>query len=201
MIEHEARAQLSAGFFIGSIAASYLAPMDDELRQIGKLGKPWGHQGELTVQLDACEVEDLAPSGWLFVDIDGQKVPFRYASLRETGRAGVLMKFEDLDDPQRVGFLVGHTIHATPEVFSDDALTTPAPDDLIGLRVLDEVYGDLGEVVAMDGTDRNPVMVIKQGDQEVLVPLADELIVHFDQADHKLHVRTPPGLIEMYRKQ
>ncbi|MDX9751009.1 MAG: hypothetical protein RBT71_08020 [Flavobacteriales bacterium] len=166
------------------------------LRPIGKLGKPWGNQGELTLQLDAAtDRDDLDAPGWLFVDIDGQHVPFHYAALREKGGAGTLVRFDDLDDPQRAAFLVGRTIL----VPAGDTGPRPAPDGIVGLRVHDEVHGDLGEVVALEGTDRNPVMLVRLGEQEVMVPLADELVTGFDPAAGVLQVRTPPGLVEMYR--
>lgn len=172
--------------------------MDRPLHAIGRIGKPWGHQGELTLQLDGVEPDQLPPNGWLFVELDGQQVPFRYDRLRDKGRIGVLVKFHELDDPQHTGFLVGSTILVESSTLPPKE-STPPVDELIGVQVHDEVYGNLGQVSAIEGTDENPVLVVHQATQEVLVPLAADLIVDFDQERKILHVRTPPGLVDMYR--
>lgn len=171
----------------------------DSLHRIGKLGKPWGHKGELTVQLETMGPDELAHAGALFVDIEGQKVPFFFTSLREQGRAGVLVKFDDFDDPQAAAILVGRDLYAPPGLLADGSDESWDPEDCVGMLVTDEVHGELGEVTEIGGTDDNPVLVILHGEREVLVPLADELIVGMDPEENVLVVRTPPGLIELYR--
>ncbi len=171
----------------------------ESLQRIGRLGKPWGHRGELTVHLENCDLEDLVPEGALFVDIEGQKVPFFYTHLRDQGKAGVLVKFDEMADPQSAGILVGRDIYAPPGHLADGSDESWDPEEFIGIVVRDEEHGELGEVTAIEGTDRNPVLVILHGDQEVMVPLVEDLILDLDLEERTMLVRTPPGLIEMYR--
>lgn len=170
----------------------------ERLQRIGKLGKPWGHQGDLTVHLDTVEVDDLSEAECLFVDIDGQKVPFFFSKLQDKGR-DVLVKFDDFHDPQAASILVGRDLYAPPGLLVADGDEHWDPATLIGMQVADEVHGELGEVVALDGTEEHPVLVIRNGEEEVLVPLADELVVGIDAEQGHLVVRTPPGLLELYR--
>ena len=171
----------------------------ESLHRIGRLGKPWGHRGELTVHLENCDLDDLVHAGCLFVDIDGQKVPFFFSDLHDKGRVGVLVKFEDFNDPASASILVGNDLFAPPGLLADGSDESWDPEEFIGLLVRDEEHGELGEVVGMEGTDRNPVLVIQQGGQEVMVPIADDIILGIDPEDRSLLVRTPPGLIELYR--
>ena len=171
----------------------------ESLQRIGRLGKPWGHRGELTVHLENCDLEDLVPEGALFVDIEGQKVPFFYTHLRDQGKAGVLVKFDEMADPQSAGILVGRDIYAPPGHLADGSDESWDPEEFIGIVVRDEEHGELGEVTAIEGTDLNPVLVILHGDQEVMVPLVEDLILDLDLEERTMLVRTPPGLIEMYR--
>ncbi|MCC6939921.1 MAG: hypothetical protein IT226_17025, partial [Flavobacteriales bacterium] len=90
----------------------------DSLHLIGRLGKPWGHQGELTVHLDSVDLEDIIHAGSLFVDIEGQKVPFFFSRLHDKGR-DILVKFDDFDDPQSASVLVGRDIYAPPGLLAD----------------------------------------------------------------------------------
>ncbi|HMU14540.1 MAG: 16S rRNA processing protein RimM [Bacteroidetes bacterium] len=170
----------------------------DSLRYLGRLGRPWGHRGELTVHLENVELDDITHAGSLFVDIEGQRVPFFFSRLYEKGR-DTLIQFDDLHDPQSASILVGRDIYAPPGHMADGSDESWDPDEFIGLLVRDEKHGDLGEVTAIEGTDRNPVLVILRGEQEVMVPLADEMIVDLDMEERSLVIRTPDGLIDLYR--
>lgn len=170
----------------------------DSLHHIGRLGKPWGHHGELTVHLEEVDADDLVHAGSLFVDIEGQKIPFFFSKLYEKGR-DVLIKFDDFDDPQTASTLVGRELYAPPGHLSDASDESWDPEEFIGLIVRDEKHGDLGEVTAIEGTPKNPVLVILHGEQEVMVPLVDEMIVDMDLEERSLLIRTPEGLIDLYR--
>ena len=170
----------------------------DSLHRIGRIGKPWGHQGELTVHLDDVDLDDLAHAGSLFVDIEGQKVPFFFSRLHDKGR-DVLVKFDDFDDPQSASMLVGRDLYAPPGLLADGSDESWDPEEFVGMLVRDEEHGDLGEVTGIDGTEKNPVLVILSSQGEVMVPVADEMILGVDPEENVLLVRTPPGLIDLYR--
>ncbi|WKZ67625.1 MAG: ribosome maturation factor RimM [Flavobacteriales bacterium] len=171
----------------------------ESLHRIGRIGKPWGHQGELTVHLEGVDLDDLVHAGSLFVDIEGQKVPFFFSRLHDKGRE-LLVKFDDFDDPQSASILVGRDLYAPPGLLADGSDESWDPEEFIGLLVRDEAHGELGEVTAIEGSDRNPVLVILRGEQEVMVPLTAEMIVSVDPEERSMVVRTPPGLIALYRE-
>jgi len=170
----------------------------ESLHRIGKLGKPWGYKGELTVHLEDCDLDDLVHEGVLFVGIEGQKIPFFFSKLHEKGN-DTLVKFEDFDDPQTAGILVGRDLYAPPGLLADGSDESWDPEEFIGMIVQDEEHGDLGEVIGIEGTAKNPVLSILRGEQEVMVPLVDELILGIDPETNTLLVRTPEGLIALYR--
>ena len=63
-----------------------------------------GALGELRLHLEAMSPEEIEDHGSLFVDIEGQQVPFFFTSIREHGREGTLIKFDEIDDPRRPPF-------------------------------------------------------------------------------------------------
>ncbi len=170
----------------------------DSLHHLGRLGKPWGHQGEISIHLQGVEPGDIKDLGVLFVEIDGQKVPFFFTRLYDKGRE-TLVKFDDFADPQAASILTGCEVFAPPGHLVDASDESWDPEEFIGLLVMDEEHGALGEVTAIEGTDDNPVLVILKGEQEVMVPLVDEMIVGLDAEEGFLVVRTPPGLVDLYR--
>lgn len=168
----------------------------DSLHRIGRVGKPWGHQGELTVHLEDVDPEDLVHAGSLFVDIEGQKVPFAFSRLHDKG-SDVLVKFDDFDDPQSAQILVGCDLYAPPGLLADGSDESWDPEEFIDMLVRDEEHGELGIVTSIEGTDKNPVLVVLHGEEEVLIPVTDEMILGVDPEENVLLVRTPPGLIEL----
>ncbi|HEY0977349.1 MAG TPA: ribosome maturation factor RimM [Flavobacteriales bacterium] len=171
----------------------------DSLHRIGRLGKPWGHQGELTLHLEGVDPEDIIHHGALFVAIDGQRVPFFFTKLYDKGRE-TLIKFDEFADPQAAGILVGCEVFAPPGHLVDGSDESWDPEEFVGLLVKDEEHGELGEVVAIEGTDTNLLLVVLQGEREILVPLVDEMIVGIDPEEGFLIVRTPEGLIDLNTK-
>ena len=174
------------------------------LHRIGRLGKPWGHRGELTLYLEDSGLEEVLALGVLFAGLDGQRVPFHVSHFREHPRTGAVVKFEDFDDPQSVGFLVNCEVFAPPghirlELEALEEEENLDPDEFIGMRVLDEEHGELGEIVGTEGTEDHPVMVVRKGDQEILIPMVDDMITGIDFDTGHLVVRTPPGLVDLYR--
>lgn len=173
---------------------------------IGRLGKPWGHRGEMALVLHHADYDDIRKAKFLFVELDGLLVPFPVIGMREHPRAGVLVKFEDLGDPQSVAFLVNASVYAAPGpalAFEDgeeeDEEDDWDADSLLGLQVLDEELGELGTVMRLDGVDDNPLLVVRHQGREILIPMADEIITGIDLETGHLVVRTPPGLVDLYR--
>lgn len=175
-----------------------------KLRLLGRLGKPWGHRGELVLHLDDIRFEAVLSFNFLFVEIDGLRVPFAVVHVREHPRVGAVVKFQGMDDPQAASVLVNRAVfapprHVDPRKEEQDTEGELGPEDLLGMQVLDEEYGDLGEVTGIEGTEDHPVMVVRKGEQEVLIPIVDALITGIDEDTGHLVVRTPPGLVDLYR--
>lgn len=108
------------------------------------------------------------------------------------------MKFDWIDDPQAAAVLVGRDL-LLPAAQATALAQDLDPEGLMGMRVLDDVHGELGTVIGLTGTDANPVLVIGAEGKEILVPLADEMILDLDPDTQLLRVHTPEGLVELYR--
>ncbi|MGO8609895.1 ribosome maturation factor RimM, partial [Rhizobium johnstonii] len=70
--------------------------------------------------------------------------------------------------------------------------------DVVGFTVMDEQLGELGTVETFYELPQQDVLSMRYQGQEVLIPVADELILHADQQARKLYVKLPEGLLEVY---
>lgn len=172
-----------------------------KLRYLGVLGRPWGHRGELAFSLAQAEVEELAELRAVFIELQGLPVPFFVEGIRVHPRVGAAIKLKGLDDPQAVAFLVNAEVFAPAEhePAGPAGEELAGPEDFVGMQVLDEEHGPLGEVVGVEGTEDHPVLAVQDAGHEVLIPFVEEMIVGIDEASGHLVVRTPPGLVDLYR--
>ncbi len=64
--------------------------------------------------------------------------------------------------------------------------------------LVDEEAGEIG--VAHEVMDRlmQPVLIVKKGLTEILIPLAEGVVKNVDRANKVLHIAAPAGLIDLY---
>jgi 16S rRNA processing protein RimM len=68
-------------------------------------------------------------------------------------------------------------------------------------KVIDAVYGEIGIVKEVIERPMQPVIVIKHGFEEILIPVAGDIIQKVDRKEKVLHIQAPEGLIELYLRK
>ena len=136
----------------------------ESLREVGRIGRAHGVQGELYVSLVTDRFERLAPgarllggSNWLTV-VESRQQQQRW-----------LVRFEGVDDRNAAERLTNTTLHAEPlpldDADEDDALWV---HDLIGSRIVDIGGTERGICVAVID---NPAHDILELDSGALIPV------------------------------
>jgi 16S rRNA processing protein RimM len=108
----------------------------------------------------------------------------------------VLLRCEGIDTPEAVLTLKGREIM----IDRDQALPLAEDEyyiaDLIGLKVVDLLGADVGELTDCMQTGANDVFVVKMSDgKEVLLPYIDDCVKSIDIASGVVTVDLMPGLI------
>jgi len=70
-----------------------------------------------------------------------------------------------------------------------------------GYTVVDSVCGEIGVVKEVMDRPQQPVLIIKQGFDEILIPVAEGIVQKVDRASKTLHIQAPEGLIDLYLKK
>jgi 16S rRNA processing protein RimM len=70
--------------------------------------------------------------------------------------------------------------------------------EIIGFEVVDENHGNIGVVVDTYDSAAHPIMAVEKNEQEILIPLTDDVLKRVDRKSKKIEVKTPEGLVDLY---
>ena len=166
---------------------------EEEVFKIGRLGKPHGVKGEVTMQVDD-DVFDRVDADFLVLRVDGILVPFFMEDYRFKTDATALIKFEDVDSVERARELTNC------EVFFPRHLADNDEDDytwtfFVGFELTDATTGRIvGRIASVDDSTANVLFCMEDGS---LIPAIDDLVVNIDVAAHRITMRLPEGLLSL----
>lgn len=170
----------------------------EEVYRIGKIGKPHGVKGELTLFFDD-DVFDRVDADYLVLCIDGILVPFYMEEWRFKSGETALVKFEDIDSKEAASELVGCEVFF-PKHLSDRADDELTWDELRGFSIADANRGNatVGKMVAVDDSTVNVLFEVETEDGSiVLVPANDDIIENVDAGKKIITARLPEGLVNI----
>ena len=164
---------------------------EDEVYKIGRIGKPHGISGEVTLRF-SDDVFDRVDADYVVLLVDGILVPFFIEEYRFRSDEVALVKFEDIDTKDRASELTGCDVFFPRHLADagDDVLTW---SQIVGYDIVDVSSGKtIGRIEAVDETTINTLLELSDG---TLIPAADEFIEDIDHEERKLMMRLPEGLV------
>lgn len=174
----------------------------DQFEQIGSVGRTHGIHGEVSMRLDIelaalIEAEERA---FLMLEEDGLLIPYAIESHRSKAGDVDLVRFAGITTKEQAERLVGMPVWLDRDYIGEDEPSLDPTDwqRYIGYQLYDASTQELvGEVVDMDDSTLNVLLVVERPDgEELLLPIADELLasVHDDELSLWLHI--PLGLLD-----
>jgi 16S rRNA processing protein RimM len=170
----------------------------DDFYYLGKIAKPFGNKGQVVAYLDVDEPLNYKKLESVYLDLDGEWVPFLINSIEiQTGRKA-LFHFEDVSTAEDAAAYTGREMYLP--------LSTLPPlkgkkfyyHEVKGFSVIDSVHGNIGTLLRVMEFPRQPMLQIAFGGKEILIPLVNEIILKVDRKMKELHIRAPEGLIDIY---
>ncbi|MFW6284384.1 MAG: ribosome maturation factor RimM [Desulfosalsimonas sp.] len=166
----------------------------DKLLLIGKITRPHGICGEVRVSAYVDQKRHLQPGSRVIVEApDQQPAQYRIETAR-SHKNGLLIGFAGVGDRSSAEAVSGASL------FMPRSDLPPAePDtwywcDLIGLAVYEADGGFVGRVESMIETGSNDVFVVRQGQNERLIPAIEQVVKEIDLEGGKITVDLPEGL-------
>lgn len=159
--------------------------------------KPQGRRGEVAAELHTDFPERLAERTRLFgLTPQGERRELELEGFwPHKGR--VVLKFRGVDSISEAEALAGWEVQIPAAERTQLEPGAVYVSDLLGCTVIAEGR-ELGTVADVDfGAGSAPLLVVREGKKEYLLPFAEEFVEAVDLAQKRLNLRLPEGLLEL----
>ena len=169
----------------------------EPLRYIGKFSKLHGFDGEAFLIFDEAYSKKIIKTEWVFLTIDGLPVPFFVSNIDIRSNSSAVIKLLDIDSSEKMSEYIGCEV----SVVDSGRNNKNKQFDITGIKgftVIDASKGTIGIANELLNFNDNLVMQIFNGNLEILIPVAEEIILVVDEKKKIISVQLPEGLLELY---
>lgn len=171
---------------------------EKSLFEIGKILKPHGVKGEVTVLFKKPEFADI-DNNYYFLFLDGMYVPFFVEEFLFNSNVTARVKFQGINSIEQASNYSNTSIFTPEELvkdFEQGELYDSEWEEFIGYTVFDENLSTIGVICEVDSSTINVLFVIIKDDEEVLIPATTDFIVKIDDQHKQLYMKLPEGLLD-----
>ncbi len=170
----------------------------DDCYYLGYIVKPIGFKGAFQVFLDVSIPEEYQKMESVFVELDGQLVPFFISkiSINQKGKARV--EFEDINSTEEVKRIVGKQLYLPLQMLPKLEGNHFYHHEVQGFELLDQEKNSVGVITEIKDSPAQDLIVVLVEEKEVLIPILEDTIVKLDRNQKSLQVKILPGLLDMF---
>lgn len=171
--------------------------MHKDFFYLGTITKPFGFKGQLFVYLDTDQPEKYQNLDAVFIDLDGELIPYMIKDIQLRGGNQAVVTFEDLTADEAKSLIKS-------ELYLPLSMLQPLTGnqfyyhEVIGFKVIDQKRGYIGIIVDFIDLSQQPIMQIDHNGTEILIPAVDEFIKTIDRVKKVIYIEAPEGLIDIY---
>ncbi len=171
--------------------------MESEFFYLGTLTKPFGLKGGLCAFFDTDHPENYLHLPAVFLDLDGEKIPYTIENITPRGNNQFVITFEGVGN-EEARDLAGTELYLPVSQLPKLSGNHFYFHEIIGFNIVDSTKGDIGRCREFMELSNNPIMVVDHDGTEILIPANLEFITRVDRENHTLHINAPEGLIDLY---
>lgn len=180
------------------VVGTFAPLMNNNYIPAGVLTKTIGLNGALQLKLNPDFARLYNRINGLFIELNGQYVPYLIVKLQPKNGGNLLVELEDVENINDAQQLVGREVFITKDVLPTLGEREFYHHEIEGFTVIDTAVGELGVIDNVADMPQQSIIAVQYKGQEVLIPLAGEILVGVDRETKTITVRCPDGLIDMY---
>ncbi|MDL2230839.1 ribosome maturation factor RimM [Bacteroidales bacterium OttesenSCG-928-L19] len=171
--------------------------MNKDYFYLGIITKPFGYKGQLSIYLDTDQPEKYRDLDAVFLDIDGEMIPYLIEDIQYRGGNTAVITFTGLSAEESKSLIKS-------ELYLPLSMLPPLTGnnfyyhEVIGFSVIDQEKGEIGICDGFIDVSQQPIMQIIFKEKEILIPAVDEFIKSVDREKKIIYIEAPEGLIDIY---
>jgi len=165
---------------------------------LGKITKLFAAKGALQIHLDTDSPENYLKMESVFVQMNGQLIPFFIESFDLRHNNNAVVTFADVDSIEMASLLVNC------ELYLPDSMLPPLTGnrfyyhEVKGFSIVDADFGTAGIIEEVLEYPHQAVFRVIFKGKEILIPITDEIILDINREKKIIYTQAPEGLIELY---
>ena len=169
--------------------------MNKDYFYLGIITKPFGYKGQLFVYLDTDQPEKYQSLDAVFMEVDGDMIPYMIEDIQLRNGNTAVVKFTDIDGDEAKSLIKS-------ELYLPLSMLPPLTGnkfyyhEVIGFTVIDKEKGNIGICQDFIDVSQQPIMQIDCNGKEILIPAVEEFILRIDEEREELWMTLPEGLME-----
>ncbi len=171
----------------------------DDCFYLGSLVSKFSFKGELLAKLDVDRPQDYQDLESVFVAQGESLLPFFITRCRLHKSALLRLQLEGVDSEAAADHLVGASLYLPLSALPKLTGNRFYYHEVIGFALHDVVHGNIGTITGVNDTTAQALFEADLDGKQVLVPITDAIIEKVDRDACTIVVRTPEGLVDLYR--
>ena len=169
----------------------------EEFVEVGHIRKGYGFSGHARIEIDEAYLEDFNKQDFLFLEIDGYKVPF-YIQEKIKHRH-LIIKLEHINSSEALQFYNQHLIFLLKKDTTVSLATSSSEvaPSIEGYLLLDTINGEIGTIVRVEQYPQQVIAFVNYNDKEVMIPIHQDLVEALDHKAKTINMSLPEGLLEV----
>lgn len=155
--------------------------------KIGFIEKTHGVEGQLKISIENSISSEME---FLFLELNGDKVPFKVASINNNQ---TLLKLEGVFSPDFMKKL------SSKDLFTIVSNTKKQPGnfEIVGYSVKNAEGEIFGEVKRVENIPKNKLIEVVNGDKAYLLPFNENFILDFDKESKEITYNLLDGMLDI----
>lgn len=170
----------------------------DDCYQLGYITKPHGLKGEVIAFLDVDFPEQYENLESVLLLRQNELVPFFVDSCALQSGQRARLALEDIDTREAAEAIVGSQIYLPLSTLPDLTGDQFYYHEVVGFKLFDGIT-EVGIIESIISTGRQDLFSVKsKNNDEILIPITDEVIKELDRKGQKVITTLPEGLVEVF---
>ena len=165
---------------------------------LGSIIGKYSFKGELLAKTDTDNIESYTGLSNIFIDIENRLVPYFVKKCLVHKSSLLRFKLEDVYNEEIANSLLKKKIYLPLELLSNLKGNKFYYHEVIGFKIIDQKEGEIGAIVKINDQTTQPLFEVNDGNNIILIPLHDDLLINVDRKNQSILVNLPEGLMDLF---